>query len=175
MRSMLLLSFALLPTAALAQARTISSVAPETTMTAAISGSSAVNAAVTGAPAHIASATHIREIIRTRVDGNTVSNDDNGNSITFGHPNFETAPKLIKWSNIPVTVSELPSAETSVAVSFLLDRSGTPDNVQIAHSGGVAVDQDVIEAVKNFRFQAATEEHQPIEKMMTLTVIFRKN
>ncbi len=178
MRSILLLSFALLPTAALAQARTISSVAPETTMTAAISGSPAISSALAaGEPAHITPHVSIREVIRTDVDGDPIGFNDIGNTMVFGHPNYETSPKLIKWSNVAVNAADLDKAagETSVSVSLMVDRQGNPENVQIAHSASPELDRSVLAAVKDFRFKAATEEHIPVEKRMTVTVVFAKN
>lgn len=174
MRSMLLLSFALLPTAALAQARTISSVAPETTMTAAISGAPAISSALAlGEPAHITPHVQIHEIIRTVVEGNPVDSQDSGNSVTFGHPNYETAPRLVKWSNIPVTAADV-HGESAVAVSMLVDRLGNPENLYVTSSANPTLDSQVLATVKSFHFEPATEEHVPVEKLVTVTVLFAR-
>jgi TonB family protein len=172
MRSLLLLSIALLPVAATAQARTVSAFAPETTMTAAISG---MPAAAPAPPAPLTAMAVTHQMIRTVVDPNfahPLMSFDEGSSTTFGGPAEATAPKLATCHPLDLSKADMANAdgETTVAVSAIVDPMGVPQHVQIAHSAGARIDESALAAVKSYRFTPATVDHARVDAPVTIEV-----
>jgi TonB family protein len=64
------------------------------------------------------------------------------------------APKLIHKTNIQtaVPVGALDT-EHDVTVAMVVDEKGKPSDLKIVQSAGVALDQDVLSAVKDYRFE----------------------
>ena len=186
MRQLLLLSFALLPVAAHAQTKAVSSVAPAPTLTAALNQPAPVNsprnaAAVTRVPAATSddTATHLigmHQTIRTSVSPDFEYPQGGTVGITFGEPNFAEMPKLEKYTTLALSQTDLAKSQpqTIVSVRLTLDAMGVPQDLAIVRSGGEAVDNAALAAVRNFRFKPATVEHVPVYSTMTVDITIDK-
>jgi len=85
------------------------------------------------------------------------------------------SPKLISKPDITVYTSEFPSPDLaiqSVVLRFLLDESGTPQDVQIVKPVNKDVDERVLTAVRQYKFTPATLDDQPVPINMDLVVNF---
>ena len=88
------------------------------------------------------------------------------------------APKLIKSAGMPAItgLSEtfIPG-DTTVVVSLTVDAKGKPTNVSIEQGFGPVVDQEVLKAVSQFRFEPGTLDGQPSALPIRLQVVIQHN
>ena len=86
------------------------------------------------------------------------------------------APKLIKSAGLPA-IAGLSEAfipgDTTVVVSMTVDAKGKPTNVSIEQGFGPVVDQEVLKAVSNFRFEPGTLDGQPFALPVRLQVVIQ--
>ena len=84
-----------------------------------------------------------------------------------------TAPKLISTVEIP-SVNEFPrtfvNPNTTVVVSMIVHKNGKPTDLSIVHSGGAALDKNVLAAVSQYRFKPGTLDHQPTAVPVNLEI-----
>ena len=184
MRQLLLLSFALLPVAAHAQTKVVSSVAPAPTMTASVHSPRAAVVVpaslpvVADKPAADVS-THListKQTIRATVSQDFAYPQDGSEGAVFGSPNFVELPKLEKYSSVSIAQADLAKApsQTVVTVRMGVDPMGIPQDLSIVRSAGDAVDADTLAAVRQFRFKPASVEHVPAYSTVTLDVTIDK-
>lgn len=181
MRQLLLLSFALLPVAAHAQTKVVSSVAPAPTMTASVnSPREAVVATHVSAPkAEADTATHListRQTLHATVSQDFAYPQDGSVGAVFGSPNFVEMPRLEKYTSVSIAQADLAKApsQTVVSVRLSVDPMGVPQDLSIVRSAGEAVDADTLAAVRQFRFKPASVEHVPVYSTVTLDVTIDK-
>jgi len=88
------------------------------------------------------------------------------------------APKLIKKADINA-IAGLSEAfipgDTTVVVSMTVDATGKPTNLAIAQGFGPVVDQEVLKAVSQFRFEPGTLDGQPFALPVRLQVVIEHN
>jgi len=86
------------------------------------------------------------------------------------------APKLIRKSDINA-ISGLSEAfipgDTTVVVNMTVDATGKPKDLSIAQGSGPVVDQEVLNAVSQFRFQPGTLDGQPFALPVRLEVLIQ--
>jgi TonB family protein len=86
------------------------------------------------------------------------------------------APKLIKSAGVPAIngISEtfIPGSAT-VVVNLTVDAKGKPTNISIEQGYGPVVDQEVLKAVGNFRFEPGTLDGQPFALPVRLQVVIQ--
>ena len=86
------------------------------------------------------------------------------------------APKLIKSAGLPA-IAGLSEAfipgDTTVVVSLTVDAKGKPTNVAIEQGFGPVVDQEVLKAVSQFRFEPGTLDGQPFALPVRLQVVIQ--
>ena len=86
------------------------------------------------------------------------------------------APKLIKKSDI-TAIAGLAEAfipgDTTVIVSMTVDAAGKPTDLSIAQGFGPVVDQEVLTAVSQFRFEPGTLDGQPFPLPVRLQVVIQ--
>ena len=86
------------------------------------------------------------------------------------------APKLIKSAGFPA-IAGLSEAfipgDTTVVVSLTVDAKGKPTNVTIEQGFGPVVDQEVLKAVSQFRFEPGTLDGQPFALPVRLQVVIQ--
>lgn len=83
------------------------------------------------------------------------------------------APQLLGDVSIPESSRwrwKPTETERTVTVSMLVATDGTPTHVQMAQSFGAEVDQDVVAAVRRFRFAPATLDKQPVPLVVNLKI-----
>jgi len=86
------------------------------------------------------------------------------------------APKLIKKADINA-ISGLSEAfipgDVTVVVSMTVDAKGKPTDLAIAQGFGPVVDQEVLNAVSQFRFEPGTLDGQPFALPVRLQVLIQ--
>jgi len=73
------------------------------------------------------------------------------------------APKIIHTVSVQsdvTSVKQLANNDTKVVVDMIVDESGKPTNLKVAESADKSLDQSVLAAVSQFRFQAGTVSGQ---------------
>jgi protein TonB len=80
-------------------------------------------------------------------------------------------PKLLGTPHITITESERNLANNTVVVGLLVDAAGKPQDVQIVKSLGKNLDENVLSAVRQFRFQPAQLDAQAIPVHVNLSII----
>jgi TonB family protein len=83
------------------------------------------------------------------------------------------APKLVKSVDLASTPgyhSRILANDAVAVVTLTVDAAGKPSDVAIAKSVDPVVDQEVVEAVKQFRFQPGTLDGQPFALPVRLEV-----
>jgi TonB family protein len=86
------------------------------------------------------------------------------------------APKLIKKSDmnaIPGLFETFIPGDVTVVVSMTVDATGKPTDLSIAQGSGPVVDQEVLTAVSQFRFQPGTLDGQPFALPVRLQVVIQ--
>ena len=84
-----------------------------------------------------------------------------------------TAPHLVYSTKISIPTSELPTAFPSTAtviLKFTLDKTGSPQAIQVVHPLTQSIDARVVEAVRQFRWTPAVLNNQTVPIEMNLTV-----
>lgn len=173
MRSLLLLSIVALPLAASAQARNITTLAPETTMAAALYGATGEGAG----PLHVSMPLY--QSIRTVVAPNFALDTPYGSSTLetiMGSPNEAAGPVLTKWAALAVPQQDLVGLKqtSQVAVKMVINPAGQPELLQIAKSVSPAIDAIALATVKDFRFKPAEVDHVPVDVPVTVTITFNE-
>jgi len=84
------------------------------------------------------------------------------------------APKLIKTVDVAPTSEDwewrVSGINRTAVVSMLVDENGIPSNVKIIRSAGSGIDENVIAAVKQYRFKPGRLDQAPVAVPMNLTV-----
>lgn len=83
------------------------------------------------------------------------------------------APRILNSSDLSVSSEALqiaPGVRLPVIVKLKVNEAGSAEDVQILKSINPKVDQQVLAAVKDFRFRPATLDAQPIAVNLRLTV-----
>ncbi len=84
-----------------------------------------------------------------------------------------TAPQLVYSTKISIPTSEFPAAFPSTAtvvLKFTLDKTGSPQGIQVLHPLTQSIDARVVEAVRQFRWTPAVLNNQTVPIEMNLTV-----
>lgn len=88
-----------------------------------------------------------------------------------------TAPKLVHVVDIPADGAgwawHVNGIERTAVVSMVVDEKGVPSNLKIVHSIGADMDDNVLAAVKKYRFQPGSLNHQPTAVPVNLEVVIR--
>jgi TonB family protein len=86
------------------------------------------------------------------------------------------APKIIR--SVDVTINQDPiwrfsGKDKKVVISMTVDKTGKPSNLKIDESAGDELDQDVLNAVSQYRFKPGTLNNQPTEVPVKLEIIVK--
>ncbi len=84
-----------------------------------------------------------------------------------------TTPQLVYSTRISIQASDMPDAfpnPARVILSFTLDKTGSPQNIQVVHPLTQPIDARVVEAVRHFRWTPAVLDNQPVAIDMNLIV-----
>jgi TonB family protein len=87
-----------------------------------------------------------------------------------------TAPKLIKTVAIQEAYSNFAtnrSPQSLVALSFMVDEKGVPTDLKIEQSADAMLDQQVLKAVSQYRYQPGTLDNTPTAVPVMLKVYVR--
>jgi len=64
------------------------------------------------------------------------------------------------------------AAQAQMVVKLTVNEKGEPENVTVANSVNPALDAEVVEAIRQYRFRPGTLDHQPIAVPVKLNVLF---
>jgi TonB family protein len=84
-----------------------------------------------------------------------------------------TVPQLVYSSKISSPTSELPSINFNsarVVLKFNLDKTGSPQGIQVVQPLTQSIDARVVEAVRHFRWTPAVLNNQAVPIEMNLVV-----
>ena len=83
-----------------------------------------------------------------------------------------TSPQLVYSSKINISPAELPSDSNSarLILKFNLDKTGTPQGIQVVQPLTQAIDARVVDAVRKFRWSPAVLNNQTVPIEMNLVV-----
>ena len=86
-----------------------------------------------------------------------------------------TAPKLVHVVDVPADGAawHVSGLEKTAVVSMLVDEKGVPSNLKIVRSIGADMDNNVLGAVKQYRFQPGSLNHLPTAVPVNLEVVIR--
>jgi|SRR5215469_2107832 len=89
------------------------------------------------------------------------------------------APKLIKAVDIPASNQDwawrLTGVHRTAVVSMLVDEHGVPSNLKIVRSAGSETDENVLAAVKQYRFQPGLLNHEPVAVPVNLELTIQNS
>ncbi len=85
-----------------------------------------------------------------------------------------TAPKLTS-DPAPEYSDEARKArhQGTVVLSLVVDATGLPQDIKVQRSLGMGLDEEAVKAVKQWRFEPATQNGQPVPVMINVEVNFR--
>jgi hypothetical protein len=84
-----------------------------------------------------------------------------------------TAPQLVYSTKISIAPSELPEAFSNparIVLKFSLDKTGSPQGIQVVQPLTQTIDSKVVEAVRHFRWTPAVLNNQTVPIDMNLIV-----
>ena len=84
-------------------------------------------------------------------------------------------PKLISGQSLTVPAEEFPlrdAAKKHMIVNFTVDQNGVPQGVRLLKSVNQAVDNRILNAVRQYRFAPATLDDQTVPVEVNLQVFF---
>ena len=168
MRVSLLFAILALPAAACAQAHNPATLTPETGLSAAIHGAAPVLHSVAGLHESI-------KIVAPVTPAEYADEQSSDLDSSFGSPSKVTSLTLTKWSSIEVPAADADAvANKSVAVKMIVNGAGQPELLELVNSVNPEVDQIALNTVKEYRFNAATIDHKPVDAPVVVTVSFDK-
>jgi TonB family protein len=88
-----------------------------------------------------------------------------------------TAPQLVYSTRINIPSSDLPAAffnNARVVLKFNLDKTGTPQGIQVIQPLSQAIDARVVDAVRKFRWSPAVLNNQTVAIEMNLVVVVQR-
>ena len=86
-------------------------------------------------------------------------------------------PKLISAPSVSVSASDFPTRDLGaqhMVVSFRVDENGAPQNVHLVKSVNQSVDERVLTAVREYRFEPGTLDNQKVPVDVNLVVNFEQ-
>jgi TonB family protein len=86
-------------------------------------------------------------------------------------------PKLISEPTVRVAATDFPTSDLAaqhMVVSFRVDEKGLPQNVHLLKSVNQAIDERVLDAVRQYRFVPGTLDDQNVAVDVNLVVNFEK-
>ena len=84
-----------------------------------------------------------------------------------------TSPRLVYTTHVNISSDELPTTFGSLAKVVLkvnLDQAGNPSAIQVVRPVNPAIDERVVNAVRQFRWTPAMVNNQPVPVELALTV-----
>ncbi|MGA7107855.1 MAG: TonB family protein [Terracidiphilus sp.] len=87
-----------------------------------------------------------------------------------------TWPKLISVPTVSVSATDFPThdlAAEHMVVGFRVDEKGIPQNIHLLKSVNQSVDQRVLDAVRQYRFEPGTLDEQNVAVDVNLVVNFQ--
>jgi TonB family protein len=87
------------------------------------------------------------------------------------------APKLVKTVDIQedtVNFSKAAGSERDVVVAMVVDETGKPEDLKIVQSAGVGLDENVLSAVKQYRFKPGTVSGQIVAVPVNLHITIKE-
>ena len=124
--------------------------------------------AQTSPPAEMSSLIQPAKSATPRTDESSITSTSTPVRISDGI----VAPKLIHSADIK-WAGDGDSADKIVVVHFIVDPTGKPVNLSIVSSTSPTMNRNVLEAVKQYRFQPGTLDHSPYSVPMNLEVVLR--
>jgi TonB family protein len=109
------------------------------------------------------------------IDSTAFSNDETfitSTSTPVRVSNGIVAPKLNHSARIQWTGDAYPD-DKIVVVHFTVDPTGKPVNVSIVSSTSPTMNRNVLQGVKQYRFQPGTLDNSPYPVPMTLQIVLR--
>jgi TonB family protein len=88
-----------------------------------------------------------------------------------------TAPSVINSGDFTVSadaMSGLSVDRPAVVLALKVNEKGMAEDVHVVHSVNARVDEQVLEAVRDFRFKPATLNQQPVPVDLHLTVVVQR-
>jgi TonB family protein len=92
----------------------------------------------------------------------------------YGIGNGVSQPKLI-YKIEPAYSEEARQAkwQGNVGLSIVVGEDGSPSEIKVSHSLGLGLDENAIEAVKQWRFQPGLKDGKPVRVIASIEVRFR--
>ena len=87
------------------------------------------------------------------------------------------APRLtnsVTLSTLPGAHDRVAAKDMTVVVSMVVDETGKPQNVAVAQSANDGLDKEVVEAIREYRFQPGTLDGQPYALPVRLQVMVQR-
>ncbi|SRR6266567_4970630 len=84
-----------------------------------------------------------------------------------------TAPQLVYSTKISIPASDLPTSSSNAArvvLKFNLDKTGSPQSIQVVQPLTQSIDARIVEAVRHFRWTPAVLNNQTVPIEMNLIV-----
>lgn len=87
-----------------------------------------------------------------------------------------SVPRITKTVEVSLSPKELAETPALISVTLraIVDENGIPRNISVAKSGGAAVDQKAIAAVREYRFAPALLYNQPTWSSVLVTIKIQK-
>jgi TonB family protein len=145
MRTVLVAAFALYPVMLHAQATTPAQPQTSTVLESKLSAAPALSSATPSAPIRISTGVIAPKLIKT----------------------VDVAPASEDWA------WRVGGIDRTAVVSMLVDEKGVPSNLKIVQSAGSGIDENVIAAVKQYRFQPGLLNQSPVAVPVNLTVTIK--
>ncbi len=195
MRQTMLLSLALIPVLAHAQANTSAGATPSTNATVLLAMADSPISPILALASYAPSAAAVppgvntpamtkvamREVVKALPDPNfTESALEQGGTLGYtirqSEPQQLSSPKVVSsvaLSLTPAEVEQQPKT-SEVAVRVTVDQYGFPRNPVVVRSAGAAVNARALQAINLYRFQPATVDNRPVQALVTIDVKLQK-
>jgi periplasmic protein TonB len=88
-----------------------------------------------------------------------------------------TFPKLISSRSLSLSAADFPTADVTaqhVVVAFRVDENGAPQNVHLLKSVNQSIDEQVMSAVRQYRFEPGMLDNQKVAVDVNLLVNFQQ-
>jgi Gram-negative bacterial TonB protein C-terminal len=97
-------------------------------------------------------------------------------TIRLSEPQQLSSPKVVRSVELGFSQNELAAqpATSEVAVRVTVDQFGFPRDPVVVHSAGATVNERALQAISQYRFQPATVDNRPVQAFVTIDVKLQK-
>jgi outer membrane biosynthesis protein TonB len=117
-------------------------------------------------------------LVQPKILGALTGSDHSATGNTIRVTTGVTPPKLIHQAKITddgLAQWDAPGLERKAVISLVVNEKGIPSDLKVVRSVGPVLDHNILEAVKKYRYEPGSLNHQPTAVPVNLEIVIRSS